>query len=708
MAMNLEMQTMAKERANPPFDVEAMAISLHGSKERLEFKRQVMLELERLPAFFNDDFYDLTKDQLRERTFIKIGHIVNWLNTEKLDDFLARFELISVADPGFWTRFGVHLGLFTNCVRSGATSSQFAHWVSKGMFTCHNFYGCFCMTELTHGSNVQGLRTTATFDADTDEFIIHTPDLGATKWWIGGAAHSATHCVVYARLIINERDYGVKTFVVQLRDPHTFQNMPGITIGDIGKKMGRDGIDNGYVQFTRVRVPRAHMLMRHTQVTREGQVFEPPLQQLAYGALLSGRTMMAIDSSNIGKKAITIAGRYAAVRRQFKSDAKNELETQLLDYPIHQRRLMPLLAQSVAYQYTGYQLSALLDETNKALDSLEPGDPRLEETIELLKSTHASSAGLKAFCTWGTLSAIEVCRQSLGGHGYSSYTGLAPLYADFAVHCTWEGDNTILALQLGRALMSAYEESRSGKKQGQALSYLNDIDSVLQKRCGSAEELNTLAGVEAGWLTASAHFVKVAFDQFQRYMQQGDTREAAAEKCSQLRFVAGSVHTSGFIFRQFRAAVESMPDNGDGVKNALSKMALLYGLWQMEEKSGFLLRSGWLKPDQFDYVTNRVSELCGEVRQFAIPMIDAFSFSDFVINSPFGRFDGNVYQAYFDMVRRNNPPLKPHPYRDTLVKPLLNRTIPEEEDVNEAMNIDEEIEEIQNDLKEAMEAKNQS
>jgi acyl-CoA oxidase len=26
--------------------------------------------------------------------------------------------------------------------------------------------------------------------------------------------------------------------------------MPGITIGDIGKKMGRDGIDNGYIQVS--------------------------------------------------------------------------------------------------------------------------------------------------------------------------------------------------------------------------------------------------------------------------------------------------------------------------------------------------------------------------------------------------------------------------------------------------------------------------
>ncbi|WFD28158.1 acyl-CoA oxidase [Malassezia nana] len=701
---SLPMETLAKERENPPFDLDAMKIANHGSQERLEFKRRVMLELERNKAFYNDDFYDLTKDELRVRTFIKIGSIVNWLLTENLDVFRQRLEVISVADPGFWTRFGVHLGLFTNCVRSGSTSGQFAYWVNQGMLACKEFYGCFGMTELAHGSNVQGIETTATFDENTDEFIIHTPNLGATKWWIGGAAHSATHCAVFARLIVHGKDYGTKTFVVQLRNLDTYETLPGVTIGDIGKKMGRDGIDNGYIQFTYVRVPRAHMLMRHCQVTRDGQVTEPPMQQLAYGALLTGRVMMAVDSSNIGKKAITIAGRYAAVRRQFKSDPNSKYETQLLDYPIHQRRLMPLLAQAIAFQYCGQQLTHMLEQTTSALDALEPGDPKLQDVIELLKSTHASSSGLKAFCTWGTLSAIEVCRQSLGGHGYSSYTGLAPLYNDFAVHCTWEGDNTILALQLGRALMSAYEESRQGKKQGEALAYLNDIEATLRARCSSEQELNSLAGIEAGWLTASAHFVKVAYDEFQRLIKTGNSREAAAEKCSQLRFVAASVHTTGFIFRQFRAAVEELPEKSDGVKATLTKVALLYGLWQMEEKAGFLLRSGWLKPEQCDFLTVRVSELCAEVRSFAIPLIDSFEYSDFVINSPFGRYDGNVYREYFDMIRRNNPPLKPHPYFETLVKPLISRKTREVDNVGELMNLDEEIEEIQAETSEALKA----
>lgn len=207
-------------------------------------------------------------------------------------------------------------------------------WIDKGVLGLNGVIGCFGMTEvridpdcsgyirgprnlqapsllvlcssppafqLAHGSNVAGIETTATFDPQSDEFIIHTPHLYATKWWIGGAASTATHCAVFAQLVIDGKKHGVKTFVVQLRDTkcvlsvfclyflssfrigdplrhfadlsacsrlgltRSFMLLPGVNIGDLGKKMGRDGIDNGYIQFTYVRVPRSHMLMKHTQ-----------------------------------------------------------------------------------------------------------------------------------------------------------------------------------------------------------------------------------------------------------------------------------------------------------------------------------------------------------------------------------------------------------------------------------------------------------
>ncbi|KAE8231246.1 hypothetical protein CF326_g3741 [Tilletia indica] len=698
----LTIETMEKERANPAFDVRALSVAMHGSEQSLAQKERFMLELSRDPVFYMGDWQDLTKDQVRERTMQKIAALVHYVMNETVDVFTKRMELIGMHDPGFWTRFGVHYGLFLGAIRGSATGSQFSYWMEKGCISCQGMYGCFGMTELAHGSNVAGLETTATFDERTDQFVIHTPNLGATKWWIGGAAQSATHCSVFAQLIVNGKRYGTKTFMVPLRDPKSFQLLNGINIGDIGKKMGRDGIDNGFIQFTNVRIPRSYMLMKHTQVTREGEVREPPLQQLTYGALLQGRTAMVADAANTAKKALTIAVRYAAVRRQFKSSPQAALETQILDYPIHQRRLMPLLAQATAFGFTALEMTRLFEETSTALEALEPGDPNLERTIEMLKETHATSAGLKAFCTWGTLEAIDKCRQACGGHGYSSYNGFPSMYADFAVHCTWEGDNTILALQSGRSLISSFLEARDkGKKFSEATSYMNDIETVLKAKCSGNDQLNTLEGIEAGWATVAAHAVKKAAEDYQKLVDAGKNRDEAFEACSQVRFVAASIHSSGYIYRQFKQAVERLPaGDNDGVREKLEIVAKLYGLWQMEEKAAFFLRSGWLSAQQLDLVQARVSEFCASLRTFAIPLIDAFALSDHIVNSPIGVKSGDIYREYFRAVRRANPQNKEHPYFERVIKPFLFRTPPEMEDTDD-MGVDDDIEEIREELEEA-------
>jgi len=93
--------------------------------------------------------------------------------------------------------------------------------------------------------------------------------------------------------------------------------------------------------------------------------------------------------------------------------------------------------------FTAVRMTSLFETMTNQLESLS-SDSDPEETklvLENLKETHATSAGLKAFCTWGALETIEKCRASLGGHGYSAYSGLPSMAADQAVQCTWEGDN---------------------------------------------------------------------------------------------------------------------------------------------------------------------------------------------------------------------------------------------------------------------------
>ncbi|WWC63687.1 uncharacterized protein I303_106292 [Kwoniella dejecticola CBS 10117] len=686
------METLAMERANPPFNIRQLSIAMHGGEKALILKEKFMAEIARHPAFKLSDIHDLSKDELRERTMEKFASMVYFVTNESIETFQLRMQLIGIADPSFWTRFGVAYGLFLGALRSGATPNQLSYWIERGVLGLNGVIGCFAMTELAHGSNVAGLETTATFDRGSDEFIIHTPHLGATKWWIGGAASTATHAAVFAQLIIDGKRHGVKTFVTQLRDTKTFTLMPGVTIGDIGKKMGRDGIDNGYIQFTYVRVPRAHMLMKHTQVSRDGVVTEPPLAQLTYGALLGGRTSMVTDSSNSAKKALTVAVRYAAVRRQF-ATGKNELETQLLDYPIHQRRLMPLVAQAIAMGFTGLRLQVMYEDMTQALEAMEPSDPNLNDILDKLKETHATSAGLKAFCTWACLDTIDKCRQSCGGHGYSAYSNFPLMYADFAVQCTWEGDNTILSLQAGRSLVGAWGAAIKGKKLAPGVAYLNDAST----RTAKSDSSLSLDDIQKAWNCVAFNVIKKAAEEYVKLLKSGKSKDEAMERCSQSRFIAAKIHTIGYIFRLFTEAVQEMPDNEES--KVLKTVASLYGLWQIEEQQGYFLKYGYYNAEQIDKVQESVDALCAEVRGVAIPLIDSFALSDHIINSPLGKWDGSVYESYFAQVQAANPLPKEHPYFTRLIKPLLERQNEDMEDPGTAMGLEDELKEIEEERK---------
>ena len=132
-------------------------------------------------------------------------------------------------------------------------------------------FGCFCLTELGYGNNAVEMETTSTYDEKTKEFVITTPTTLSQKYWISNGFKHANHSLVFAQTIVKGKNEGVNAFLVPIRDPKTNAALPGVTIVDMGHKLGLNGVDNASLKYDKVRVPRENLMNRYADVTQEGE-----------------------------------------------------------------------------------------------------------------------------------------------------------------------------------------------------------------------------------------------------------------------------------------------------------------------------------------------------------------------------------------------------------------------------------------------------
>ena len=220
--------------------------------------------------------------------------------------------------------------MFKLTIENLASDEQQARWLPDVYKL--KMVGGYAQTELGHGSNVAGIETTATFDKSTDQFIIHSPTVTSSKFWPGTLGLYANHAIVYARLRIEDQDYGVQPFLVPIRDYDTHKHLPGIKTGDIGPKLGWGSSDNGWGIFNQVRIPRTNMLSRFSEVDKEGNFQVTGDLRVLYSIMVNIRSSIIYAAGKELIRGLKIAVRYSVCRRQFSTQVGTKVERKILDY----------------------------------------------------------------------------------------------------------------------------------------------------------------------------------------------------------------------------------------------------------------------------------------------------------------------------------------------------------------------------------------
>ena len=539
---------------------------------------------------------------------------------DDLGAFMAAFETLGQGELSLLVKFGVQFGLFGGSLFFLGTER---HHALLPQVATGELLGCFAMSELGHGSNVMALETTATFDPETDELVIHTPSESARKEWIGNAALHGRLATVFAQLEVGGEAHGVHAVLVPIRD-EAGAPMPGVRIGDCGEKLGLHGVDNGRLWFDRVRVPRANLLDRFARITEEG-TYESPIASptkrffTMLGTLVAGRICVASGAASASQVGLAVAVRYAFARRQFGAEEGPELR--LIDYPLHRRRLMPLLAQSVAARAAVARVRARYLEEHDA-----------EDTREL----EALAAGVKVFATDHATRALQAARESCGGQGYLAENRIGPLKSDTDVFTTFEGDNAVLLQLVGKALLLDFRKAFFDDRVFGVLRFLGAKasraarGSAVRNRPDTRAELRDPETWRQLFADRRDELVEGVAMRIRKRLGEMPAEEAFLAVQTHL-VAAARAHVEAEVLEAFLALVDAA---GGAEREALERQCGLWTLWRLEEDAGWLLENGFLTGAGARALRDEVDALAAECADDAMGLLHALRIPDACLGAP--------------------------------------------------------------------------
>lgn len=304
---------------------------------------------------------------------------------------LVMYELAK-GDGSITTFYGVHSGLALGSIALLGGEEQKSRWLADMMAV--KKIGAFGLTEPNVGSNAVGVQTSARRDGDS--YI-----LNGAKRWIGNAA-IADLLIIWAR----DEDGKFGGFVIE--DP---RETPGVTISNIGGKIGKRAVLNADIELHNVRVPVANRLEGVSSFKHMAQV------------LGLGRYGVAWEAAGTAAGAFELALKYALEREQFGKP--------IASFQLIQQKLVEMATEVTLMQTLCMQLGNLMNAW-KANEGM----------LSMAKYNNARKARY----------VTGLARETLGGNGILIENHIARLWTDAEVIYTYEGTNEINLLIVGREL----------------------------------------------------------------------------------------------------------------------------------------------------------------------------------------------------------------------------------------------------------------
>ncbi len=561
--------------------------------------------------------------QLAQKGYGALAYPSEYGGKADMTGYASVFENLVYADGSLSVKFGVQFGLFGGSIQKLGTKKHHDLYLKAAGEA--KLLGCFAMTETAHGSNVRGIKTTATYDHATGSLVINTPGKNDNKEYIGNALH-ATMASVFAQLIVNGINRGVHAILVPLRDKN-LGLMEGIEVSDNGYKLGLNGVDNGKIWFHQVRVPKQNLLDKFGEIREDGSYYskiKDPNKRFftMLGTLVGGRICVAKGALSGAKMSLAIAVQYALHRRQFNDNEKVQ-EDLIMDYPSHQLRLTPPIAASYVYHIA---LNRMMEEY-------------CDDRITDKRKIETQVAGLKSTITWFANESIQECREACGGKGYLLENRIADLKADLDIFTTFEGDNTVLMQLAAKGVLSDF---KSEFNSAGFTSVLKLIGNQLRDKITAINPLYTNKVDKAHLYNPKFHMHAFRYRtkrltytlamRIRDYIKKGVPAYQAFLKVQTHLLALGRAYSCELAYTIFVEFTGTIDDEKHRL--LFEQMGTLYALNEIRNDASWYLEQGYLGSAKSKAIRQRVERLCTEFRPHIGILAAGFGIPEHCLTAP--------------------------------------------------------------------------
>jgi alkylation response protein AidB-like acyl-CoA dehydrogenase len=312
---------------------------------------------------------------------------------DKLFQMILMEEVARVNATGLG--FSLHSEIVVPYIERYGSDAQKKHYLPK--MATGEMIGAIAMSEPAAGSDLQGIRTTATKDGD--DYIINGSKIFITNGW------HADLVIVVAKTNPAGGAKGTSLFLIEA-------GTPGFAKGKRLKKVGMKAQDTAELFFDNVRVPATALL------GNENQGFIYLMQELPWE-----RLQIAISAAASAQSIIEQTIKYVQERKVFG-------------------------ATVASFQNTRFTLAEMQTEVQIAQVFVD----KCTEMLMAGKLDTATASMAKYWCSDLQCKVIDECLQLHGGYGYMWEYPVARAWADARVQRIYGGTNEIMKEVITRSM----------------------------------------------------------------------------------------------------------------------------------------------------------------------------------------------------------------------------------------------------------------